>query len=238
MYSSSDQSTVFINPGERVATQIFRHESEYQKVKRVALEIATSPSIHTLCSDGEIYSYTLVSYHSHLEGYDDRTRTVKWSRILCLNQLDPSIVITCIRKNWIKFFWDIFRGIFGMHVCGFHHGDVSLDNIGIRDGTFVLYDYNLSRANRYASEDLQRDIYTLFRSLRWRISRDILTHREMCLLDTLRYIQSLEEFIMYVKDEQNFQTLSETLLFLDALTIHPTYTQANETNPTYHNPDP
>jgi tRNA A-37 threonylcarbamoyl transferase component Bud32 len=176
-------------------------------------------------------------FHSQIQKHDDRTRTIHWARIVCLNQLDSNAALTYIRRNWLKFFWDIFRGIFGFYVCGFHHGDVSLDNIGIRDGSFVLYDYNLSRANRYASDDLYRDIYTLFRSLHWRIAREVLCHKEKCLIDTLQYIHTLEEYIEYVREEQNFRTNSEALLFLDALTIQP-YTQANQRDSDDNYPEP
>jgi len=218
-YSSGDQSIVtLIHPEEDWVVQRFRHSSDYLHVKRIAMELLMSAPINALCSDGSVYSYSLVHFHSRLIDTHDAECSIRWARIECLNQLDQSESLERIRKNWVKFFWDILRAIIGMHLCGFHHGDVSLDNIGIRAGHFVLYDYNLSRPCKYTFDDIERDIYTLVRSIRWHYST-ALTDVEQTLLDWMLRIRTTDEFVEYIMDHFRLASYTETLRFLDTLTL-------------------
>ena len=218
-YTSGDQSIVTLtHPKEDWVVQRFRHSSDYFHVKRIAMELLMSAPINALCSDGSVYSYSLVHFHSRLIDTDDEECSIRWARIECLNQLEESDSLERIRKNWVKFFWDIFRAIIGMHLCGFHHGDVSLDNIGIRAGHFVLYDYNLSRPCKYPFDDIARDIYTLVRSIRWRYDT-MLTTVEQTLLDWMLRIRTTDEFVEYVMDHFQLTSYSDALCFLDTLTL-------------------
>lgn len=226
-YSSGDQSIVMlIHPDDNWVIQRFHRAVDFHHVKRIATELLMSAPINAFCSDGSVYTYSLIQLHSRLIDSDDTDHSIRWARIECLNELDSSNALDWIRKNWIKFFWDILRAIIGMHLCGFHHGDVSLDNIGVRSGHFVLYDYNLSRSRKHLLDDIARDIYRLVRSIRWHYG-STLTDAEETLLDWMLRIRTTDEFVEYVMDHFELSTYATALRFLDALTLvpHPTQTQ-------------
>jgi hypothetical protein len=227
-YSSSGDSTVVLVDGTRV-TQTFRHPLVCSTVREIALKLAASAPVNIRFSDGTTYVYTPLDFHSQLLSSSDTT--VTWERIHCLNQMDIPSRMRLVRTHFIKFLWDIVKGIFALASCGIRHGDPSLDNIGTRQGHFVLFDYNLSRKvpQERSSEALHRDLYQFSRSIRWNIAQydptNPLTRAESDLLDVLPQVRHLEEFVetvMYALDANLDNTAgmyTPVLRYLDTLDI-------------------
>lgn len=215
--SSSGNSAVTLTATS--ATQRFQSKGEYERCLKVAQTIQKSPIISVSLRDVNIpvweYSYRLSDFHSRIGSHDASKQTIVWDRIFCFNQIHEAPVrVGLLRENRNRFLWDIFRAIFGLHQCGIAHGDVSLDNIGIRQGKFVLYDYNLSQTA--TEERKNRDIYSLFRSLRFHLGNDV--YYSLFPVD-LEFVRHLNEFLEIVQHEQHLRTLRETVTYLDALLV-------------------
>jgi hypothetical protein len=54
-------------------------------------------------------------------------------------------LIEFVRKNGPKIHFDIARAIHGLYEKGLTQNDVRLDNVGIKNGNFVLFDYNAAK---------------------------------------------------------------------------------------------
>lgn len=96
-----------------------------------------------------------------------------WEYHLCLNTMTNTNLKTLIEANLCKFLWDIGRAIYGLHQNNVMHGDCSLDNIGIRDGNFILFDFD---GSSFKDEDdfdaFENDIYKLITSLQFHFRND------------------------------------------------------------------
>lgn len=216
MCTSSGNSSVTLTASS--AIQQFQSKGEYERCVDVARTIQKSPPMSCTIQDVNApvweYTYRLSDFHSRIESHDAGTRSITWHRIFCLNQIrDVTVRIGLIRENRNRFLWDIFRAIFGLHEHGIAHGDVSLDNIGIRQGNFVLYDYNLSHP---ASEERKnRDVYCLFRSLRFHLG-DV--YYSLFPVE-FEFVRHLTEFLEIVQHDQQFTTMRDTVTYLDALLV-------------------
>jgi hypothetical protein len=163
--SSSDNSIVYFT-NEQSVSQVFRYKDEYERVKNICLVLNTD--VHASINDN-FYTYDPMSFLSKMTSFQDSTRTIAWKRIRCLNEMDDYKAI--VKTNYYKFLWDIMKAITAFHLLGYKHNDPTIDNIGIRDGNFVLYDYNLSRKIVYP-EDIEGDFYLLFKSIRFHLQNE------------------------------------------------------------------
>jgi len=217
VYQSSDQSKVLVSKDD--AYQVFRHEAIYDRVLDVALEVLSSADapVNTILRGGEVYSYTLSDFHTRMIGSDKATLTIRWERMTCLNQLPKKEMLENVRKNFHKFLWDILKGIFGLGIYGFCHGDVCLDNIAMRGRNYALFDYNLSR--RYSAENFARDLNAFVRSIRFnfRNLNYTLTVEEETLLDRIRNLWNLEEYLVYIKQQYQLSSTHEAARRLDEM---------------------
>lgn len=217
MFSSSDQSHVMVFPNEDRVQQTFDHLTEYERVKHVALDLELSGPLNLLFEDGTIYTFSAKDFHSRLLKYEDDAQTIHWARIACFNQMRGKMYLSIIRKNWVKFLWDALKGILAIHLCGYHHGDVSLDNMGVRDQHFVCFDYNLSQKSLHFTQEVDREIHRLRRSLRFHF--DIKPTQDASFFEGFEHVHSIQEFVYWIQERHKFDTLSETLNYLDSLEI-------------------
>ena len=67
------------------------------------------------------------------------------------------------RCNANKIAFDISQAIHKLAAAGVVQGDVSLDNIGIKNGKFVLFDFD--KASRATPEKVDKDNSDLFKSI-------------------------------------------------------------------------
>jgi hypothetical protein len=235
-FSSSGDSTVWLE-GSR-AVQTFRNPHVCTAVRQIALDIITSSPVNVLFTDGTRYAYLPIDFHSRLISCSESSEsTIVWERIECLNQIDTNRRMQLIRSNFIKFLWDILKGIFAMYACGLRHGDPSLDNIGIRDGRFVLFDYNLSgkvgAANSFST--LERDLYYFSRSLRWNLAQYDLEHPlnelESILVDILPRLRHLEEFVETLSEFKHSPDYPTVVNYLDTLVLDDVRVEQTTTEP-------
>ena len=62
--------------------------------------------------------------------------------------------------------WDIGLCLHGFHQLGFVHGDARIDNIGISENNFILFDFDGTTAME-SDADCKRDIYNILKSIKF-----------------------------------------------------------------------
>jgi len=204
---SSGNSTVDVV--NDVARQTFRSPLEYQRVKQVSGFIQDAGPINVFLENRVRYTFMLQPLHTQLMATNDARQLIEWKAIHCLNQ-DENYLWN-VQQNIEKFLWDILRGLVGMHVLGYLHNDPTVDNIGIRDGHFVLFDYNMSKP--VTGVDSTSDFYKLIRSLRYHFDH------KLPFDWSTDYLYNLEDFVYIIQKQHGFKKVSETIRYLDSLKL-------------------
>jgi hypothetical protein len=205
--SSSDNSVVYYTEGKDYVSQIFKYKDEYNRVKHICLNLDNIFPVNVFIKE-HLYTYDPMSFLSQMTSYQDSSRLIVWKRIHCLNQITDYKFI--IKNNYYKFLWDIFKAITALHVMGYKHNDPTIDNIGIRDGNFVLYDYNLTRKLNVAQEDMENDFYSFFKSIRFHLQTE----------GAPRMFQpkSLTDLVHSLSKKLDY-SLTQTIQYLDQMVI-------------------
>lgn len=68
------------------------------------------------------------------------------------------------------FLQDIGKALYGLHLNCISHQDSRLDNIGIYNNNFVLYDFDGAYLQKYYNFD--KDIYDLKKSLKYNLEKE------------------------------------------------------------------
>lgn len=141
-----------------------------------------------------------------------KDKIILWEKVKCLNTLPPSFVL----KNITKLLWDISKFLFAMHNSGVYHGDVSLDNIGYKEGNFVLFDYNVS--DKMAIRDYmwrsKSDMYSLIKSLKYNLQKDF-----YCVKDMVEGVDRPYCMLMNIILHGEGQCINERIKYLDNIKI-------------------
>jgi len=118
-------------------------------------------------------SYDFFRYLAKLVSYIP-DNILAWENHLCLNTLSNEVLKQLIIDNLPKFLWDIGSALHGLHVNNIAHGDCSIDNIAIRDGNFVLFDFDLScRLKGIFDLTLkEHDFYRFINSIKYNFDKD------------------------------------------------------------------
>lgn len=203
--SSSGSSVVKIDNDLDTAHQRFKSQNEYKKVKEIAIELSSYN--HTSVFVGRefvLYSYEGIHFLSQILTTNDKYLTLVWRRISPLNLMNnyKDIII----KNFVKFIWDMLKALTAFNLNGFQHGDPTIDNIGIRNGNFVLYDYNLSSRVQHIEEDFENDLYKFFKSIRFHLQIEV-------------EYPNLNYFVKKIVAKKNFDNVQQAIDYLDGLKI-------------------
>lgn len=200
-FISNGNSVVLIQKNE--AIQTFKYPNIYNKVKNIIIDLKKNPNTVVILDNNQ-YAFDGSKFHTFSLEHRDEKSQVIWEKITCLNQL--SNYKELIIEHDEKFYWDILRSITYINMCGYEHNDVSIDNIGIRNGNFVLFDYDMSKK----SKDLfTEDLYKLFRSIKFHFGEKQLQLRFWSIL----------EYVFLIKKNHGFTNIKETLSYLDNLRI-------------------
>lgn len=197
--SSGDQSVVFSDTSKDWVEQQFHSTVIYTLIRHLAYQIRDRKEIAMDWDEEEIYAFDPHCVLAYMILCEDEQNRIRWKRVRCLNELSTEQRKELVRKNWIKFFWDILRALFTLRKMGYEHGDATLDNIGIREGYFVLYDFNLSRKiSNHRIDSFKKDLYRTLRSIRFHFERD-LTIPEVQFLKALEQVYTVQEFFYLTK---------------------------------------
>lgn len=120
-----------------------------------------------------IFSFNFFNYLARFVSYIP-DNIITWEHHLCLNLLDNKKLKQLLVSNLTKFLWEIGCALHGLHKNGIAHGDCSIDNIGIRDGRFVLFDFDISVETKgvFDTTLYEHDFYRLKTSLQYHFDKD------------------------------------------------------------------
>jgi len=107
---------------------------------------------------------------------------IKYSQVkgeLLINLNDDLIIIKLISQ--------IIDALYMLHINGYCHNDCTLDNIGILDDKFILFDFNLSNK----STNIKIDICSLINSIKFNIEYNI--DKELLNVNTKRLLNYLDD---------------------------------------------
>lgn len=104
------------------------------------------------------------------------------------NKKPKAALVKYIRANANKLAWDISNAIAELAKVGIVQGDVSIDNIGIKNDQFVLFDFD--KAREQSKELIEKDQTDLFTSIskRGNIKPDKLTQTKERIEEHIRNI--------------------------------------------------
>jgi len=133
---------------------------------------------------------------------------------ICTNKLTPIIkntqekAILMVDLNndlsILKLLFEILDALYYMHNDGYCHNDCTLDNIGIVDNNFTLFDFNISSI----SINTKSDILSFIRSIKFNISQNIkdedLNENVSILFE---YLDKINKCISYTTDLIYYITL-------------------------------
>jgi hypothetical protein len=91
-----------------------------------------------------------------------------WTLIKPLNSL-PGVLLSeeFLSKNYIKICYDISKGLYALKLIGIIHNDTRLDNVGILNGNFVLFDFDGSGTPDSKCKDYIDDYRDLLKSFKF-----------------------------------------------------------------------
>jgi serine/threonine protein kinase len=145
--SSNGMSFVCVTPELNEVYQKFKGKNTVRNINNV-LTTCESSINYTIWLDKKKYitkEYDLFHFLPRVREFIDTENVIVWEKIIPLNSFTPEKVKDIIEKNILKFLWDIGKAISGLHYNDIYHGDTRVDNIGIKDGNFVLFDFDSSK---------------------------------------------------------------------------------------------
>jgi len=139
--SSNGSSFVILSNENENAYQIFNYDQMAKKIFSI-FNFLSKNRYHKIKFEGNfIYEYNLFEYLPNLVSYIPENIIV-WKKHLCLNNFDKEKIKDIIINNIKKLLWDIGLCLYMLHNNGVNHGDTRIDNIGIVNNKFILFDYD------------------------------------------------------------------------------------------------
>lgn len=152
LISSGGGSVVIQIQSHNLIYQYYEDLNVYESIRQLYIDINANPNQmlnlpvikgHSFKSGRLNINYDLRDFLVCPQRWVPKLQTIVWEKIQPVTQLQPEWLSTRI-NNLI---WDIGKAINGLHLVGYSHQDVCLDNIGWNGRHFVLYDFNLTKPN-------------------------------------------------------------------------------------------
>lgn len=145
--------------------------------------------------------YETFNYIVPLIYYFHKENIITWKKISPLNMLSYGLSKQFLKKNSLKICYDISKALIALRKNNIFHNDTVLDNIGIYNGNFILFDFDGSGDKKYCQ-------YTQ------------LTNSFLFYNVNINYnLTGIHSIILYVSHTHNIN-LSDSFLFLESLKIY------------------
>jgi tRNA A-37 threonylcarbamoyl transferase component Bud32 len=217
--TSNGLSHVFITPELNHVYQYFKNISSVDKIKKLFNIIDPEIVNHFYITGHEKvkYSYNIYKYISNihtLKNFND-PNIIVWKKINCLNSFDGESKINIILKNHIKLLWDISKALYGLHINNIYHGDARIDNIGIYNNNFILFDFDGSSLES-SNFNFNKDIHDFKTSIKYNLEKEYNDIKN--LMDNFTTGKELMNFLVskYLIEKNS---IKEVIEYLDNLEI-------------------
>lgn len=126
---------------------------------------------------------------------------IVWRKIVPLNTLSYGLSREFLEKNFLKIWYDVSKALVALRKNNIFHNDTVLDNIGIYNHNFILFDFDGSNNDSYGCD------YT-------RLRKSFRFHG----VEIKEEIKGIHSLILYVSEKKNIN-LSDSFHFLESLKI-------------------
>ena len=178
--SSNGMSFVCVTPEFDEVYQKFKGNHTVKNINNI-LTTCESNIGYSIWFDKKKYvtkEYDLFQFLPRIRKFIDIENIIVWEKITPLNSFPSEKVKDIIEQNILKFLWDIGKAIRGLHYNQIFHGDTRVDNIGIKDGNFVLFDFDSSKkikqddfSNGYMN--MMKDYNDFIMSIKFNLNEDV-----------------------------------------------------------------
>ena len=172
--SSNGLSFVFISEENVNVFQYYNYESVCIKIKNIFDNLARENLINKkIYFKKVIYNlnFNIFNFLANFIEYKNEDNIIVWEKHLCLNSFSKEKLTDILVNNIIKILWDISKGLYGLHFNLILHGDSRVDNIGIKNNNFVLFDFDNSNiGNEIVS--FRKDNWDFLKSLEFNIGEN------------------------------------------------------------------
>lgn len=163
---SNGMSFVFVSSEKKNVYQYFSNINTPRRIFYIISKLWKNKIINIEFYFGSI-RYNLYDYISRFISFIP-DNIIVWKKHCCLNSFDKESISKIISTNYFKLLWDISKGLYGLHINNVMHGDARIDNIGILDNNFILFDFDGSCIIENTSEDVfEKDISDFLESIRF-----------------------------------------------------------------------
>lgn len=200
--SSNGLSFVFISEDIDTVLQYYLNKNTCIKIINIFNFISKASNINKkIHFKKNIYNldFNLLNFLSNFIDYKE-DNIVIWEKIVCLNSFPKEVLVNIILNNITKMLWDISKCLYGLHCNSILHGDPRIDNIGIRSGNFVLFDFDNSNMD-IKSFSYRKDNWDFLKSLKFNIgeknfdnietNHPYITDSDFIINDMLEHIASV-----------------------------------------------
>jgi len=165
--SSNGSSFVFITSERENVYQYFNYQNIVLNIVNIVKKIKENNIIKFYLNDFN-FEINLNNYICEFISYEPKNIII-WKKHLCLNSFNDDKKREFIIKNILKLTWDIIKCLYALHENNIYHGDPTIDNIGILNNNFILFDFDGSREiKQYEKYDLSKnDIYKFINSIKF-----------------------------------------------------------------------
>jgi len=168
-------SFVFISQEKNIVVQYYMYKNTCYKIKNIFDIINTHPDLITikiyLRKDNYELKFDIKDYLAKFVSYEHEDSIITWEKHLCLNSFPKDELANIIVNNILKFIWDISKALYALHSLSIMHGDPTIDNIGIRNNNFILFDYDSSKIDTNLIS-FNRDNWELLKSIKFNIGNE------------------------------------------------------------------
>ena len=159
---SSGTNIVLVSDNTEFVIQIYNNRETFKKIYSTVLDIITNPIICIKVTDAYNLYFDTTDYLVQPICFNVKRHSCFWEKIKPLNSFSLEKIKQVIRYNKYKIIWDIGKVLFAFHTNGYIHGDCTIDNIGIKNGNFVVFDFDGSSMSK---NDEYIDYSKFFKSL-------------------------------------------------------------------------
>ena len=211
--SSNDSSFVILSEEKENVYQIFSYDQMAKKIFNI-INYMSKNRYQKINFEGDFshdlsYEYNLYDYIPQLVSYIPENIIV-WKKHVCLNNFNKEKIKEIICSNIIKLLWDIGLCLYILHSKGIIHGDVCIDNIGIANNKFILFDYDGSEI-KYDRNLNYKDLLDFIKSIKFNCDNKWKSISKYIPSECSSVYEFLDEILYY-----EYKKVSKT--YLEAIT--------------------
>jgi len=175
---SNGNSIVFISKEDENVYQYYKDETVCKNIFFIMNKVNKNKR-NKLYFEENVLKYNNFDFIVNLVSYIPNN-VIVWKKVFCLNMLEGKELSSFILKNIKKLVWDISKALNTLHNLNIYHGDCRIDNIGIYNGNFILFDFDGSKISNTKEYTLmEKDVYDFISSIRFNVGDEFKLIRDL-----------------------------------------------------------